>query len=153
MNYRDKLTTHIEFSDSRKEVVLADKGHSDIRYVAHNPAGRTVCVFRVDGGLICDNEPKCDRLMVAESKHSVQHPDFYFVELKGKDFETAIRQLTRSVDLLICRIDYHSVHCRLVMSKCPTPDIGSSNRIKLERKLKSMNGNFKRQSRQLEETI
>ena len=32
-------------------------------------------------------------------------------------------------------------------------DIKSTDEIRLERKLKNMNGNFRRQSRQLEETI
>ena len=151
MNYKEVFTSNIEFSDHRKIVALADKKHPNVKYKANNPNGRLVCVFAVDGGLIADNESKCDKLMVAENMDASQYPDFYFVELKGNDVETAIRQLSRSIDILMCQIDYRSVNCRLVMSRCP--DIKSSNGIKLERKLKSMNGNFKRQTRQLEETI
>jgi hypothetical protein len=151
MKYKDIFTSNIDFSDCRKIVVLADKKHPNVKYIAKNPNERLVCVFYVDGGLISDNEAKCDKLLVAENKDEKQHPDFYFVELKGADFKTAIRQLNRSIDVLMCHIDYRSVNCRLVMSRCP--DIKSSNGIRLERKLKSLNGNFIRQSRQLEETI
>jgi len=151
MNYKDIYTSNIEFSDCRKIIVLADKRHPKIKFIANNPNGRFVCVFYVDGGLIADNDAKCDKLLVAENKDVKHHPDFYFVELKGADFQTAIRQLNRSIDILMCQIDYRSVNCRLVMSRCP--DIKSTDEIRLERKLKNMNGNFRRQSRQLEETI
>ncbi|MDR0713013.1 MAG: hypothetical protein LBF89_01940 [Bacteroidales bacterium] len=152
MEYRAAWTTGMEFSDRRREISFQDK-HSDVRYVAYNPNNRTVTKFRVDGDLIKDNESKCDYLMAAERKNPAEHPDFYFVELKGHDEKTAIRQLERSVELLICRrqVDFHSVYCRLVMSRCP--NINSSNRVKLDRKMRAMRGNFLQKSRQMEETI
>ena len=153
MNYKEVLTSNIEFSDCRKIVALFDKRRPSVKYIANNPNARFISVFHVDGGLITDNEAKCDKLMVAENEneYETKHPDFYFIEFKGTDFETAIRQLNRSIDVLMCNVDFRSVNCRLVMSRCP--NIKNTSEIRLERKLKVMNGNFKRQSRQLEETI
>ena len=151
MKYKEIFTSNIEFSDCRKIVALFDKKRPGVKYIANNPNMRFISVFHVDGGLIADNEAKCDKLMVAENINITQHPDFYFVEFKGADFETAIRQLNRSIDVLMCNVDFRSVNCRLVMSRCP--NIKNTSEIRLERKLKVMNGNFKRQSRQLEETI
>jgi hypothetical protein len=80
-----------DFKDERKFVVCEEK-RSKITF--HNAGGETVEKIRVDGCVIPDNTvKKCDYLLLCAKIEKA-----ILVELKGKDVETAIEQLSATLD-------------------------------------------------------
>ena len=141
---------YLRFCDTRSIVSLEDKGTT--QYIATNKEKKQVGVYRVDGGLISDNEKKCDYLLFTETGAK---KDIYLIELKGQNIVQALRQLNRSVDVLIIeeKNEFHSVNCRLVATKQRTPDINTSDEIRLKKKLNMYNGNLKKGNLLLKEEI
>ena len=133
--------------DNRNIVSFKDKGHStEYRYI--NQTANNLAKYRVDGGLISDNDVKCDFLLLnCEQKQS------YFIELKGSDIIRAIEQIDRSIEILKNELLDFAFFARIVLSRVNTTDLKHIKLLKLEKKVKLLKGNLKKQSRLLEETV
>jgi hypothetical protein len=104
--------------------------------------------YRVDGGLIADGGVKCDYLLlICEKKQS------YFIELKGSDISRAIDQIDRSIDVLKGKLLGFAFFARIVLTRMNTISLKNPKLIKLEQKVESLNGNLKKKTRLLEETV
>ena len=144
----NSFNSNFEFQhDNRKTVSFKDSGHpTEYRY--NNQSANHLAKYRVDGGLISDDGAKCDYLLLnCEQKQS------YFIELKGSDIIRAIEQIDRSIDILRDDLPDFAFFARIVLTRVNTIDLKNTKLLKLEKKVKSLNGNFKKQSRLLEETI
>lgn len=146
-----------EFCDQRKTIVARDSGNQQ-EYRVTNQAQQEVCKIRVDGCLIRDQDgKKCDFLILfCASKLA------FFVELKGHSLIEAIQQINVSVDKLKLEMPDFTFYARIVLNRTPTPDINSSDEIKLRKKLKKLNSDnnvnknielISYKSKVLEETI
>ena len=134
--------------DERNIVPFKDKGHStEYRYI--NQSSDHLAKYIVDGGLITDNGAKCDYLLLnCEKKQS------YFIELKGSDIIRALEQIDRSIDLLKNDLSDFSFFARIVVTRINTTNLEKNSKfLRLEKKVKSLKGNLKKQSRLLEETV
>ena len=131
--------------DNRTIASFKDTGHStEYRYV--NPKANHLAKYRVDGGLISDNNPKCDYLLLnCEEKQS------YFIELKGSDIIRAVEQINRSIDVLKCNLPDFTCFARIVLSRVNTTDLKNIQLLKLEKKVKMLKGDLKKKTRLLEE--
>lgn len=139
---------HFEFQhDNRRIVTFKDRGHStEYRYL--NQSSNHLAKYRVDNGLIADTEAKCDFLLLnCEQKKS------YFIELKGSDLIHAIDQIDRSIDELKSHLSDFAFYARIVVTRVNTIDLKNTKFLKLDKKVKSLKGDLKKQTRLLEETI
>ncbi|NBP68858.1 MAG: hypothetical protein EBR30_20195 [Cytophagia bacterium] len=132
-------------SDKRATVTCSDK-KSSTTYIYNNPNSDRLSKYRVDGCLINDNSAKCDYLLLNCDKSKS-----YFIELKGSDLIRAVEQIDRSIDLLEHALADYSVSARIVVTRVNTLDLKNTKYIKLERKVKNLNGDLKKQSRQMTE--
>lgn len=132
--------------DNRSVVPCKDSGHStEYRYI--NQSSNHLAKYRVDGGLIL-NGAKCDFLLL-----SCEQKRAYFIELKGSDILHAIEQIDKSIDSLKSNLAGFAFFARIVLTKVSTIDLKSTKLVKLEKRLKSLDGNLKKQTRLLKEIV
>lgn len=139
---------HFEFQHKQMPIVnCIDKG-SKTKYIYRNNSSNFLSKYRVDGGLIEDNDAKCDYLLLnCDKKQS------YFIEMKGSDLIQAINQIDRSINLLKKDLAGFSFFARIVLTRVNTVDLRDSRLMRLEKKVNSLNGNLKKQSRLLEDIV
>lgn len=135
--------------DMRPIIVL--KEHREKReYRLENKSSKDIVVYRIDGGLIDDNNVlKCDYGVFTEDNV------LYFVELKGADYIHALEQLLSTVSILVVKpqIKVNKLNARVVLSKMNVPEIIPTQEKKLIKLLKCRNGDFIKQSQVLKEVI
>lgn len=135
--------------DTRPIIVL--KEHREKReYRLENKSSKDIVVYRIDGGLIDDNNVlKCDYGVFTEDNV------LYFVELKGADYIHALEQLLSTVSILVVKpqIKVNKLNARVVLSKMNVPEIIPTQEKKLIKLLKCRNGDFIKQSQVLKEVI
>lgn len=137
--------------DCSKEVSLREPGENRT-YELHNKSGKEIVVYKVDGGLINDeNVLKCDNGIYTENDW------LFLIELKGADLNHALDQINNTIDILLKRPNkkVKKLNARIVLSKVSIPRISASKENKLKQLLHKSygGGNYKKQSRLLEDTI
>ena len=137
--------------DCSKEVSLREPGENRT-YKLHNKFGKEIVVYKVDGGLINDeNVLKCDNGIYTENDW------LFLIELKGTDLNHALDQINNTIDILLKRSNkkVKKLNARIVLSKVSIPRISTSKENKLKQLLHKSygGGNYKKQSRLLEDTI
>ena len=137
--------------DCSKEVSLREPGENRT-YKLHNKSGKEIVVYKVDGGLINDeNVLKCDNGIYTENDW------LFLIELKGADLNHALNQINNTIDILLKRPNkkVKKLNARIVLSKVSIPRISASKENKLKQLLHKSygGGNYKKQSRLLEDTI
>jgi hypothetical protein len=141
------FSTCFEFQhETRKIATCADEKNQRTKYIYHNDSNDFLSKYRVDGCLIADDKEKCDFLLLNCNKQQA-----YFIELKGTDLGRAIKQIDRSIDLLKPEITNFAIFARIVLVRLNTPDLKRPELVKLENKVKELNGDLKKQSQQMEE--
>jgi hypothetical protein len=143
------FNTHFEFQHEQHPIVVCkDKGNGKTRYIYENRSNDFLSKYRIDGGLIADGDSKCDFLLLnCNKRHS------YFIELKGSDIIHAIEQIDRSIDLLSPRLADSMIFARIVLTRVNTHELKNPKYLRLEKKVKSLNGNLKQQTRELKEVV
>lgn len=142
---------YIQSHDARNKVVLKEKRESS-EYRLHNKAQQDLVVYKIDGGLIkTNNQQRCDYGIYTEQDV------LYLIELKGGDYSHALEQISSSIDILLKKPDINvkQLNARIVLSKCRTPDILTTQEKKLNNLLKNKygHGNILKKTRLLEDII
>lgn len=139
------FNSNFEFQhDNRSLVSITDKG-SSTEYRYNNKESDHLAKYRIDGGLITEGV-KCDYLLLnCEKKHSI------FIEIKGSDLIHAVEQIDRSIDLLKTKMTDFSFFARIVLTRVNTTDLKNTSLLKLEKKMKSLNGNLIKKNKILED--
>jgi len=132
--------------DNRKIVSFKDQGHAT-EYRYENKRSDYLAKYKIDQGLISDNGAKCDFLLL-----NCQQKQAYFIELKGSDISRSIEQIDRSIDKLLPYLSGFSCYARIVLSRVNTIALKNPKFLKLDKKIKSLRGDLKKQCRLLEET-
>ncbi len=135
-----------EFIEQKNKIVTCIDTKSRTKYVYENDSLDTLSKYRVDGCLINDDDSKCDFLLLNCTKEIS-----YFIELKGSDLIKAVEQIDRSINVLHKDFKEYSVEARIVLTRVNTTDLKSTKLIRLESKLKKLNGKLIKQTRQLTE--
>lgn len=139
------IDTCFEFTNSRIPTVTCTDRGSSTRYIYSNRSLDKLTKYRVDGCLIIDGA-KCDYLLLnCDKKKS------YFIELKGSDLIRAVEQIDRTIDLLKAMISDFSISARIVLTRVNTTDLSNSQFLRLEKKVKGLNGDLKKQSQEMTE--
>ena len=125
LSYND--SEYIESLDNRKLVVVEENSR---KYTLNNDLKKELIVYRIDNGIIKSNENKCDFGIYSEDAVLI------LIELKGKDYDHACKQITATIDSL--EIDKHvKIYARIVLSKGKTPQLRSSIETVLKKKIAS----------------
>lgn len=138
--------------DCSKDVPLREKKEKRT-YRLHNNSKKEIVVYKVDGGLINDNDVlKCDYGIYTEDEW------LFLIELKGKDLGYALDQINSTIDILLKREDIKvkKLNARIVVSKVSVPKIYASKENKLKQLLYKFygGGDYKKQSQKtLEDSI
>jgi len=141
------FNTDFEFQHEQRSIVICkDKGKN--QYIYENQGKDFLSKYRIDDGLIADDGAKCDFLLLNCNK---QHA--YFIELKGSDIIHAIEQIDRSIDILKPQLADSKIFARIVLTRVNTNELKNPKYLRLEKKVKSQNGNLKQQSRELKEGV
>ena len=136
----------IEFTGQKNKIVTCTDAKSSTKYIYQNDSQDILSKYKVDGCLIDDEDSKCDFLLLNCTKGIS-----YFVELKGSDLIKAVEQIDRSINVLHKDFKEYSVEARIVLTRVNTTDLKSSKLIRLESRLKKLNGKLIKQTRQLTE--
>ncbi len=135
-----------EFAEQKNKTVTCTDVRSSTKYIYENDSLDELTKYRVDGCLINDDNSKCDYLLLNCTKEVS-----YFVELKGSDLTKAVEQIDRSIDILHKDFKEYSVEARIVLTRVNTTDLKSTKLIRLESKVKKLNGKLIKKTRQLTE--
>lgn len=146
--YRD--AAYIMRHDASRTTVLREpKEKREFRLL--NESGKEFVVYRVDGGIITQDVPKCDYAIY------VDDDTLFLIELKGADLNRAIEQIDSAIDLLVKvpRVKVTKLNARIVVSKVSVPAVVASKERRLQQRLHGIygGGDYKKQSRQMEERI
>lgn len=133
-----------EFIKQKNKIVTCSDKKSSTKYIYENNSLDELSKYFVDGCLVADEGSKCDFLLLNCSKKIS-----YFIEMKGSDLIKAVEQIDRSIDLLHKDFNKYSVHARIVLTRVNTTDLKNTKLIKLESKLKKLNGKLIKHSGQL----
>ena len=133
-----------EFIEQKNKIVTCADKQCYTKYIYENESLDSLSKYRVDGCLINDNDLKCDFLLINRTKKIS-----YFVELKGSDLIKAVEQIDRSINVLHEYFKGYSIQARIVLTRVNTTDLKSIKLIRLENKLKKMNGRLIKQTRKL----
>lgn len=133
---------HVEAATKPVWVLKDKKGGkaSNASYQVNDNSKTENCVITIDSGLIASSEQKkCDYLFVyCEKKYG------YFVELKGRDFDRAIKQITSTITALHGHVQkFERIHARIVVSKRKCPNYTSTHLDKLAKLIAKHNGKEK----------
>ncbi len=135
-----------DFAEQKNKIVTCTDEKSSTKYIYENDSLDNLSKYRVDGCLINDDDSKCDFLLLNCTKGIS-----YFIELKGSDLIKAVEQIDRSINVLHKDFKEYSVEARIVLTRVNTTDLKSTKLIRLESKLKKLNGTLIKQTRQLTE--
>lgn len=135
-----------EFAKQKNKIVTCTDAKSSTKYIYENDSLDELTKYRIDGCLIADDNSKCDYLLLNCTKQVS-----YFVELKGSDLIKAVEQIDRSIDILHKEFKEYSVEARIVLTRVNTTDLKSTKLIRLQAKLKKLNGKLMQRTRELTE--
>lgn len=144
-------TNYIQRHDCSKEISLREPGENRT-YKFHNKSEKEIVIYKIDGGIINDkNMLKCDNGIYTEDDW------LFLIELKGADLNHALDQINSTIDILLKRPNrkVKKLNARIVLSKVSVPRISASKENKLKQLLHKSygGGDYKKQSRVLEDTI
>ena len=110
--------------DNRKIVSIKDKG--DRKYKYENISSNYLAKYKVENGLIFDNNnKKCDYLLL-----NCNHKKAYFIELKGSKLIDAIEQISRTIDELKTKLPDFSIFARIVITRFNTIELRNTSQYK-----------------------
>jgi hypothetical protein len=132
------------FRDNRHIVQCCENGKT---YRAFNRSNKSIALFHIDDGQY-PTIKKCDYAIEIDDDLVI-----ILIELKGADIKTASEQIYSTIDILNLKCKKVKVLVRIILSKVKLPDIRSSQYIKLERLIASLNGDLKKHCICFEEEV
>ncbi len=129
--------------DKSKIISASEKGKT---FKIVNKSEKNFLKLLVDDCLIKNHDIRCDYLFL-----NCDDDIAYFLELKGRNINHAIEQLSNSIDLIKPQFNsFKSINSYIVLSKVNTPDVNSSKMIKFRKKLQNLNGELVYKEKKLE---
>lgn len=137
-------------SHNNKKIVVLREPRESREYRMENIAQKEHVVYKIDGGLIRDNDVlKCDNGIYTEEDV------LYLIELKGGNYIHALEQILSTINILLERqqIQVSRLNARIVLSKARVPDIIPSQEKKLLKKVRGRKGDFIKKCQRLSEVV
>jgi hypothetical protein len=145
-NCGNKLSADcLAFSDNRKIINVEENSR---KFVGQNSKQKLFALYHVDGCIIVEGQ-KCDFLLLNCSELIA-----YLIELKGSDLIHAVRQINATLNHLLGDLaDFTKINARIVLTKVNTPDLKSSDLIKLEKRIRQLGGTLAYKAITLSENV
>lgn len=142
-------SSYIISHDKSKIVVVEE---NNMKYTLHNDTNKEIIKYHIDGGMVNDNDVnKCDYGIYTEDELLI------LVELKGRDYQHAVKQILSTTKLLGITKGSNKVRkllARVVLSKgANVPKLRTTELTELKNLLVSFGGNILPKSKSLEEPL
>jgi hypothetical protein len=135
----------LAFFDNRKIINVEENGR---KFVGINAKQKLFALYHVDGCILIEGQ-KCDFLLLNADEWIA-----YFIELKGSDLTHAIRQINTTItQLMNDLVNFKTMNARIVLTKANTPDLKSVELIKLQKRLRQLNGTLEYKGIILKENV
>lgn len=122
-----------EYRNREKTLMFSEKGRS---YCGLNPNLKEILGFKVDKGLINDENGRCDYSLI------VQNDVCFLIELKGCDVSYAAKQIMSTREVFEKKYGVKKFVARIVCSKAKTAELNSNTFKKMDRFMKTLNKNY-----------
>ncbi len=111
---------YIEYDDARPIAILKDKGNS-CTYRLINNSARHLTAYNIDGGILKNSLPKCDKALYVSAENGKTNDILYLVEFKGKHINDATEQIESTIKQLIVapKIKVDKLNARIVATGVP----------------------------------
>lgn len=123
----------IKYQNKEKKIVFTEKGRY---YYGENPNAKEILGFKVDKGLINDDNDRCDFSLI------VQNDVCFLIELKGREVSHAAEQILFTRDVFEKKYGINKFVARIVCSKAKTAELNTNVYKKMDRLMKSLNVRF-----------
>ncbi|HLC15477.1 MAG TPA: hypothetical protein VJL89_04545 [Thermodesulfovibrionia bacterium] len=134
--------------NNNKIVVAQDEKNPKCEYRLINNSAKRVCKVTVDGCYITEGK-RCDFLLIdCDSKVA------FFIELKGRHLLEAVEQIYETINRFWQQMNGVIINGRIVLTKVTVPNLRNNpNILRLEKKLKSVNGTLEYKTIKMNEII
>ncbi len=112
--------SYIEYDDNRSIAILKDKGNS-CTFRLNNNAGRNLTAYNIDGGILTNSLPKCDKALYVSAEDNKSNDILYLVEFKGTHINDATEQIESTIKQLIVapKIKVNKLNARIAATAVP----------------------------------
>lgn len=133
----------VEYFDGRSRPKCAENGKSYV--LSKGGYSFNVLCMHIDGGVIDDNTcDKCDYALFLQDGVEESKGRAIYIELKGKNTEDAIDQLTSTIDKFGNAGGlYKKVYARIVNTSSPPRIQNTESYVNLQEKMMKLGGNLK----------
>lgn len=115
---------YIKYRNRESTLMFSEKGRS---YYGLNPKSKEILGFKVDKGLINDENNRCDYSLI------VQNDVCFLIELKGCDVSYAAEQIMSTREVFEKKYGVKKFVARIVCSKSKTAELNSNTFKKMDR--------------------
>ena len=119
----------IEYQNREKALMFSEKGRS---YCGLNPDSKEILGFKVDKGLINDENDRCDYSLI------VQNDVCFLIELKGRDVSHAAEQIMSTREIFEKNYGIKKFVARIVCSKAKTAELDTNAFKRMDRFMKTL---------------
>lgn len=123
----------IKYQNKERKLVFSEKGRF---YYGENFSAKEILGFKVDQGLINDENNRCDYSLI------VQNDVCFLIELKGRDVSHAAEQILFTQDVFEKKYGIKKFVARIVCSKAKTAELNTNVYKKMDKLMKSLNLNY-----------
>lgn len=120
---------YIKYRNREKILMFSEKGRS---YYSLNPDLKEILGFKVDKGLINDENDRCDYSLI------VQSDVCFLIELKGCDVSYAAEQIMSTREIFEKNYGVRKFVARIVCSKAKTAELNSNTFKRMDRFMKML---------------
>ena len=120
----------IKYQNKEKKLVFAENGRT---YSGLNPCAKEILGFKVDKGLINDENQRCDYSLI------VQNDVCFLIELKGCDVAHAAEQIMFTQNNFESNYGIKKFVARIVCSKAKTAELNTNAFKRMDRFMKKLN--------------
>lgn len=120
---------YIKYRNREKTLMFSEKGRS---YYGLNPDPKEILGFKVDKGLINDENGRCDYSLI------VQSDVCFLIELKGCDVSHAAKQIMSTREIFEKNYGVRKFVARIVCSKAKTAELNSNTFKRMDRLMKML---------------
>lgn len=123
----------IKYKNCEKNIVFLEKGRE---YCGLNPSAKEILGFKVDKGLIDDENERCDYSLI------VQNDVCFLIELKGCDVAHASEQIMKTQEIFEKKYGVKKFVARIICSKAKTAELNSISYKRMDRFMKLLNKKY-----------
>ncbi|MGB4655053.1 MAG: hypothetical protein WBH98_06445 [Bacteroidales bacterium] len=129
--------TNYSVCDRRRTVSIKEKGKN---YIAKNINLKQIAQYHIDApSVVATEEKRCDyAIYIFDEEDSSKNDDrLIFIELKGSDLNTAVKQIRASIKqkVNVAGVAVYKIDARVITSKTPSPKYKSTEEVILRNEL------------------